>query len=99
MNYRVISTADSISIVKTGAAAKDGEVFTDLKIARAVVVDATEARIRHQRTKREAELTEARKVALAEDAASFELWRARRDAVTTTREKDLLIETTAQEPA
>lgn len=96
MNYRV--NKDPLAIIKTGAAALDGQVFTDLKIARAVIVDHVEAKIREGRRVTEAALIETRKRALAEDEAAFKAWRDQRDAVTTVREKDLPTEP-APEPA
>lgn len=92
MNFKVKSTDDSIAIVKTGDALKDGEVFGDLKIARATVADATEARIRNRRTETQAHLLAHRLKVMNADEDDFKAWRALRDAVTTVREKDLPVE-------
>lgn len=92
MNFAVISTPDNIAILKTGRGLKDGEVFADLKIARAVVADATEARIRERKLRTKADLIAHRDTVMAIDDEDFKAWRAKRDAVTTIREKDLPVE-------
>lgn len=92
MNFAVVSAPDNIAILRTGRGTKQNEVFADLKIARIVVINATETRIRQRKAETQAALLEHRTKTLAKDEIEFKAWRAKRDAVTTIREKDLPVE-------